>query len=69
MIRSVDYMSLMLFYMATSFHLARTPTLRLAHLKRPCPLDLNPRPRFRALAPAASFRGPQSYRFAFGQKI
>ena len=23
----------------------------------------------RALAPAASFRGPQSYRFAFGQKI
>ena len=32
------------------------------------PLDLNPQP-LRALAPAASFRGPQSYRFAFGQKI
>jgi hypothetical protein len=38
-------------------------------LKGPAPLHLNPRPRFRALAPAASFRGPQSYRFAFGQKI
>jgi hypothetical protein len=33
--RSVDYMSLMLFYMANSFHLARTPKLSLAHLKRP----------------------------------
>ena len=30
-------------------------------------LYLNPRP-LRALAPAASFRGPQSYRFAFGKK-
>jgi hypothetical protein len=28
--RSVDYMSLMLFYMANSFHLARTPKLSLA---------------------------------------
>ncbi len=36
-LRSVDYMSLMLFYMANSFHLARTPKLRLAHLKRPAP--------------------------------
>ena len=35
--RSVDYMSLMLFYMADSFHSARTPKLRLAHLKRPTP--------------------------------
>src|SRR6202022_753004 len=35
--RSVDYMSLMLFYMADSFHSARTPKLRLAHLKRPAP--------------------------------
>ena len=32
------------------------------------PLDLNPQP-LRALAPTASFRGPQSYRFAFGKKI
>jgi len=32
--RSVDYMSLMLLYMANSFHLARTPKLRLAHHKR-----------------------------------
>ena len=45
-------MSLMLFYMADSFHSARTPKLRLAHLKRPAPslgklgvtLHLNPRP-------------------------
>ena len=36
-LRSVDYMSLMLFYMANSFHLARTPKLRLAHHKRPAP--------------------------------
>lgn len=32
--RSVDYMSLMLFYMADSFHSARTPKLRLAHHKQ-----------------------------------
>jgi hypothetical protein len=32
--RSVDYMFLMLFYMADSFHSARTPKLRLAHLKQ-----------------------------------
>jgi hypothetical protein len=39
--RSVDYMSLMLFYMADSFHSARTPKLRLAHLKRlPFPVSL-----------------------------
>ena len=45
-------MSLMLFYMANPFHLARTPRLRLAHLKRPtphasrqCPIHLNPRLR------------------------
>jgi len=32
--RSVGYMSLILFYMANSFHLARTPRLLLAHHKR-----------------------------------
>ena len=45
-LRSVDYMSLMLFYMANSFHLARTPKLRLAHLKQPTP-TLSPKPRGR----------------------
>ena len=39
--RSVGYMSLILFYMANSFHLARTPRLLLAHHKR-CPLRAAP---------------------------
>ena len=34
-------MSLMLFYMADSFHSARTPKLRLAHLKRLPPRLVN----------------------------
>jgi hypothetical protein len=33
-VRSVGYMSLILFYMANSFHLARTPRFLLAHHKR-----------------------------------
>jgi hypothetical protein len=33
-------MSLMLFYMADSFHSARTPKLRLAHLKQLAPNSL-----------------------------
>jgi hypothetical protein len=37
--RSVGYMSLILFYMANSFHLARTPRLLLAHHKRTTPLS------------------------------
>jgi len=52
-------MSLMLFYMANSFHLARTPKLRLAHLKRLPPIRQGGRfPPFKsstafcALAPA-----------------
>ena len=37
--RSVGYMSLILFYMANSFHLARTPRLHLArHKRHPCHL-------------------------------
>jgi hypothetical protein len=35
--RSVGYMSLMLFYMANSFHLARAPRLLLAHHKQAAP--------------------------------
>ena len=46
--RSVGYMSLILFYMANSFHLARTPRLLLAHHKR--------HPSRRRRAPAHLFR-------------
>jgi len=41
-LRSVDYMSLMLLYMANSFLLARTPKLRLAHPKRRLPTGYPP---------------------------
>jgi hypothetical protein len=41
--RSVGYMSLILFYMANSFHLARTPRLLLAHHKRTAPLSRSAR--------------------------
>jgi hypothetical protein len=40
--RSVGYMSLILFYMANSFHLARTPRLLLAHHKRCLPTGFPP---------------------------
>jgi WD40 repeat protein len=46
-------MSLMLFYMANSFHLARTPKLRLAHLKRPTPHFVVESPEFRAVESVA----------------
>ena len=45
--RSVGYTSLILFYMANSFHLARTPRLLLAHHKRPSPHFVGPLRLFR----------------------
>ena len=60
--RSVGYMSLILFYMANSFHLARTPRLLLAHHKRLPPHFVGPLHLFRFSLDQASLRaGEGSY--------